>query len=60
MHRIVETLQTIRDAPRRFTLIHRHLRRAIVRQFTFAVFYEITKNEIMVLAVEIYEQIPSR
>ena len=36
MHRIVETLQTIRDAPRRFT---------------FAVFYEITKNEIMVLAV---------
>jgi len=45
MHRIVETLQTIRDAPRRFT---------------FAVFYEITKNEIMVLAVEIYEQIPSR
>jgi len=51
MRRIDETLQRISDAPRRFPLIHRHLRRAIVRQFPFAVFYEITGNEIVVFAV---------
>lgn len=51
MQRIDETLQRISSAPRRFPLIHRHLRRAIVRQFPFAVFYEITKNEIVVFAV---------
>jgi plasmid stabilization system protein ParE len=51
MRRIDETLQRISDTPRRFPLIHRHLRRAIVRQFPFAIFYEITKNEIVVFAV---------
>jgi toxin ParE1/3/4 len=31
MRRIDETVRRISDAPRRFPLIHRHLRRAIVR-----------------------------
>ncbi len=51
MRRIDETLRRITDAPRRFPLIYRHLRRAIVKQFPFAVFYEIRKNEIVVFAV---------
>jgi len=51
MQRIDETLRRISVAPRRFPLIHRHLRRAIVRQFPFAIFYEVTKNEIVVFAV---------
>ena len=51
MHRIDETIQRISRAPRRFPLIHRHLRRAIVRQFPFAVFYKVTTNEIVVFAV---------
>lgn len=51
MQRIDETLQRISVAPRRFPLIHRHLRRAIVRQFPFAIFYDVTKNEIVVFAV---------
>lgn len=51
MQRIDETLRRISDAPRRFPLIRRHLRRAIVKQFPFAIFYEVTKNEIVVFAV---------
>src|ERR1051325_1079287 len=51
MQRIDEPLRKISDAPRRYPLIHRHLRRAIVRQFPFAIFYEVTDNEIVVFAV---------
>lgn len=51
MERVDETLQRISKAPRSFPLIYRRLRRAIVRQFPFAIFYEVTKNEIVVFAV---------
>jgi plasmid stabilization system protein ParE len=51
MQRIDETLQRISDAPRRFPHVYRRLRRAIVRQFPFAIFYEVTKDEILVFAV---------
>lgn len=51
MQRIDETLQKISDAPRRFPYVYRRLRRAIVRQFPFAIFYEVTKDEIVVFAV---------
>ena len=49
--RIDETLQRISDAPGRFPVVYRQLRRAIVKQFPFAVFYEATDNEILVFAV---------
>lgn len=51
MRRIDETLDRISYTPRRFPLIHQHLRRAIVRQFPFAIFYEVRGNEIVVHAV---------
>jgi len=51
MRRIDETLRRISDAPRRFPVMHRRLRCAIVRQFPFAIFYEVIKNEITVFAV---------
>ena len=51
MCQINETLKQIGHAPRRFPLIYRHLRRAIVRQFPFAIFYELRRNEIIVFAV---------
>ena len=51
MQRIDETLQRISDAPRRFPYVYRRLRRAIVRQFPFAIFYEVTEDEIVVFAV---------
>ena len=51
MRRIDETLDRINDAPRRFPRVHRQLRRAIVRQFPFAIFYAVTDDEILVFAV---------
>ena len=51
MWRIDKTLQQISDTPRRFPLIYRNLRRAIVKQFPFAIFYEVRRNEIVVFAV---------
>lgn len=51
MQRIDETLQRISNAPSRFPVVYRHLRSAIVKQFPFAVFYEVTENEILVFAV---------
>jgi plasmid stabilization system protein ParE len=51
MQRIDETLERIINAPRRFPRVHRKLRRAIVKQFPFAVFYEVRKDEIVVFAV---------
>ena len=51
MQRIDETLERISSAPRRFPCVYRQLRRAIVRQFPFGIFYEVTNDEILVFAV---------
>jgi plasmid stabilization system protein ParE len=51
MQRIDETLQRISNAPRRYPRVHRQLRRAIVKQFPFGIFYEVTTDEILVFAV---------
>ena len=51
MQRIDETLERISNAPRRFPHVHRKLRRAIVKQFPLGIFYEVTKDEILVFAV---------
>ena len=51
MLRIDQTLRRISDTPNRFPRVYRQLRRAIVRQFPFAIFYEVAKDEIVVFAV---------
>jgi len=51
IQRIEETLERISNAPHSFPRVHRQLRRAIVRQFPFGIFYEVTKDEIVVFAV---------
>ena len=42
--------RVVRD-PDQYPIVYRNLRRAVVRRFPFAVFYEITPNEIQVIAV---------
>ena len=41
MLRIDETLQHILEAPNAYPIVYRKLRRAVVRQFPFAIFYEL-------------------
>src|SRR2546425_10748304 len=54
----IEFMESINDAlsrivrnPRLYTIVYRTLRRAVVRRFPFAIFYEVTADEIQVGAV---------
>ena len=54
----LEFMQCIDDAlsrvvknPHLFPIVYRNLRRAVIRRFPFAVFYEVTPNEIEVFAI---------
>ena len=48
---IDEVLSRVVGSPFLFPIVYRHLRRAVVRRFPFAVFYEVTPDEIQVIAV---------
>ena len=54
----IEFMESINDAlsrivrnPRLYPLVYRTLRRAVVPRFPFAIFYEVTSDEIQVVAV---------
>lgn len=49
--RVDEALQRIVRSPYAYPVVYRHLRRAVLRQFPFAIFYEPTQDEILVFAV---------
>ena len=51
MQCIDDALSRIVDNPYVFPVVHRNLHRAVVRHFPFAVLYEITSDEIQVIAV---------
>ena len=51
MQRIEEALQRILDAPYAYQVAYRQLRRAVLQQFPFAIFYLPTAEEIRVFAV---------
>jgi toxin ParE1/3/4 len=51
MMRVDQALRTIAQAPRSCPIVYRTLRRAVLRQFPFAIFYELRRDEIVVLAV---------
>ena len=51
MQCVDEVLTQVVSNPHLFPVVYRNLRRAVVRRFPFAVFYEITANEIEVVSV---------
>ena len=51
MQCIDNVLSRIADNPRVFPLVYRELRRAVVQRFPFAVFYELTSDDVQVIAV---------
>lgn len=48
---VEEALQRIVRTPKSYSVAHRQFRRAVVRRFPFAIFYEVTADEIRVMAV---------
>jgi len=51
MERIDDVLSRIVRNPELYPVVYRALRRAVVRRFPFAVFYEVTADEVQVIAV---------
>ena len=51
MLRVDETLTRIVHSPYLYPIVHRQLRRAVLRQFPLAIFYDILGDEIRVFAV---------
>ena len=51
IQRIDETLSRISDSPNAFPIVYGQLRRAIVKQFPFAIFFQVTADEIVIYAV---------
>lgn len=51
MQSIDDALTRIVTRPNQYPVVYRTLRRAVVRRFPFAVFYEFAANEIQVIAV---------
>jgi plasmid stabilization system protein ParE len=60
MLRIEEALQRIIEAPYTYQIVYLHLRRIVVRQFLFAIFYKATENEIVVFAIYQARRDPKR
>jgi plasmid stabilization system protein ParE len=50
MESIDAALYRILSSPHLYPIVYNNLRRAVVRHFPFAVFYEVTENEIHVIA----------
>src|SRR2546421_10574424 len=50
VERIYDALSRILSNPHLYPIVYRTLRRAVVRRFPFAVFYEITADEIRIIA----------
>lgn len=51
MECIDDALSRIVRNPKLYPIVYRTLRRVVVRRFPFAVFYEVTADEIQVMAV---------
>jgi len=51
MNAVDEALSRIISNPKQYPIVYRNLRRAVVRRFPFAVFYEVAAEEIEVIAV---------
>ena len=51
MRRVDEALRRIADSPYAYQVVYRQLRRAVLHQFPFAIFYRLIDDEIRVFAV---------
>ena len=60
MMRVDETLLRIVDTPRLYPIAYRQLRRAVLRQFPLAIFYDVVQDEIRVFAVYHVRRDPKR
>ena len=58
--RVDQALSAIVATPESYPIVYRNLRRAVLRQFPFAIFYEVNAREIVVFAVYHSRRDPER
>jgi toxin ParE1/3/4 len=46
-----ESIARILDNPLQYPMIHKNIRRTVVRRFPFAIFFEVDENEIRIIAI---------
>jgi len=51
MESLDDALSRIVRDPQLYPIVYRNLRRAVLRRFPFAVFYEVTDDEVQVVAI---------
>jgi len=57
---IDEAIERIRRSPETYPKVYKTIRRIVVRRFPFALFYEVARSEIRVLAIFHSRRDPSR
>jgi plasmid stabilization system protein ParE len=53
-------VDTLQRAPHRYPVVHREIRRVLLRRFPYAILYRATEDEIIVLAVFHLARDPAR
>jgi toxin ParE1/3/4 len=57
---VEQTLDTVTEAPLRFPLLHRDIRRALLKRFPYGVFFRIQPHRIRVIAILHLTRDPAR
>ena len=57
---VLKALDAIGRTPQLYPIVHRKIRRALIRRFPFGVFYRIESEQIVVLAVMHASRAPER
>ena len=60
MDRVDEVFHRIVAAPESYPVAYRYLRRALTRQFPYAIFYEVVDEEIIIFAIYHSRRDPKR
>ena len=50
MDRVQSVLAGLAEKPLRYPVVHRNIRRALVRRFPYGVFYTLIEDEVLVVA----------
>ena len=60
MRCVDDALATVSRVPGIFPMVHRQLRRALVRRFPYAIFFEVTDEDLLVYAVFHFSRSPKK
>jgi plasmid stabilization system protein ParE len=48
---IDESIERIQNNPQLYPIVHKNIRRTVIRRFPFAIFYEVSESEIRIIGI---------